>query len=470
MNDNSYLLLITNGDLKPLRGQFKKMDAIYTGIGYAFPEQQESLLRQLVSSLPGSRILRYPLGERQTFESFRQSHKVSFFRDKIHEVEKQILIAQAVHHLDEFTENAIHCANLDGQQKSTLLELVEEKEKLKEMMEWAEGMEKALSADPGRSNAIQFINERPVNFLTTDAEEMPRLVNYIDGGRGKPLIRKGIVGQLVGAGGVGKTHALAQLAISVATGTNWLEIYPIEKAGYVFMGLGENADEDIHRLLRKIIKSIHTSPHSATASEATFFSKDPLIEAAKRLAVMSFTGMDSAFIHQNQPTAFFETFLQKLKEKEPEEGWSLIILDPISRFLGSDAETDNAAATRFISLLERLTLEIKGRPTVLFGHHMNKTGGNSNNTDQGAARGSSAITDGVRWQANLEKAKKDAADHEEQYELNKIIMRSVKSNFTAILPAQLLEKDENGCLRASQEKYGKVIATSQDQKRRIREK
>ena len=46
---------------------------------------------------------------------------------------------------------------------------------------------------------------------------------------------------LVGAGGAGKTHALAQLAISIATGTNWLGKFPIEQPGFVFMGLGENA-------------------------------------------------------------------------------------------------------------------------------------------------------------------------------------------------------------------------------------
>ena len=259
---------------------------------------------------------------------------------------------------------------------------------------------------------------------------MPKLVNFIDGANPKPFIRKGIVAQIVGAGGVGKTHVLAQLALSITTGANWLGIYPIEKAGHVFIGLGENKDDDIHRLMRKIVKGYEKNNH-----ETTLFAPNPLQEASKRLFVMSFTAMNGTFIRDGQPTPFFEAFFQELKDKEPKEGWACIILDPISRFMGADAENDNAAATQFIALLERLTLELKGQPTVIFGHHMNKSGVSSTNTDQGAARGSSAITDGVRWQANLEKVKKTSnPEGEDQYELNQISMRPVKSNFTCSAP------------------------------------
>jgi hypothetical protein len=183
--------------------------------------------------------------------------------------------------------------------------------------------------------------------------------------------------------------------------------------------------------------------------DENFFDQDPLRAAGDRLVAKSFTGMDASFIHQGQPTGFYNKLLISLKAKEPAEGWSCIILDPISRFLGADAETDNAAATQFIALLERLSLELRGNPTVIFGHHMNKSGVSGVGTDQSAARGSSALTDGVRWQANLEKVKKQSGQEgEEQYELNQISMRPVKSNFTVMLPSQRLQKDELGCLSA----------------------
>jgi RecA-family ATPase len=135
--------------------------------------------------------------------------------------------------------------------------------------------------------------------------------------------------------------------------------------------------------------------------------------------------------------------------QEPEEGWSCIIFDPISRFLGAEAETDNASATQFIALLENLILVLKGRPTIILGHHMNKSGVSGTNTDQAAARGSSALTDAVRFQINLEKKLASVSGNkstEKTYEKDKIWMRYVKTNFTAPIPDQTLKKDPYGVL------------------------
>lgn len=442
MTHNHYCLLIAKGNLKPLREKFYEQGGFYNGIGYAFPAKNEEFLQQILSALPEAKILKLPIGIGQTFDSMRQSHKAAFFWEKFHEINMKIL---GFNFSGEFSEEGIKSSNISEATKKTLLDLLQERESLKKAAEWAEGIEKALSMPKPISRGVQFLSEKEVNFLLADASETPRLINYLDGGHPKPYIRKGIVGMLVGAGGAGKTHALAQLAISIATGTNWLGKFPIEQPGFVFMGLGENAEEDIHRLLRKIVKGLSKQDHGHT-----FFEKDPFLEASKRLAAMSVTGSDATFIHQGSPTAFFETLLSQLKAKQPDEGWSCIILDPISRFLGADAETDNASATRFISLLERITMELKGNPTVLFGHHMNKSGIGSKNTDQAAARGSSALTDGVRWQANLERVKKEE-DVDSPSDLNQVVLRTVKSNFTVILPEQRLQKDETGCLRAIEE-------------------
>lgn len=386
--------------------------------------------------------------KQRTFNSLRQTFKVAYFRERLIEIERQIFSVKEIANLDELTEKAIQQEPIAEKTKTLLLELLYEKERLEKAIDWAEGIEKALIAPS--SLDIQFIGERKINFLLESAEEIPRLINYVEDDRQKPLIRKGIVGMLVGAGGVGKTHALAQLALSLTTGVAWLDKYPIEHLGYVFLGLGENSESDIHRLLRKIVNSF-------SQKEESFFNKNLLREASARLAVSSFTGTDSTFIQHEKPTLFYENFLQALKTKEPDEGWSCIILDPISRFLGADAETDNAAATRFISLLERISLELKGHPTILFGHHMNKSGISSRNTDQGAARGSSAITDGVRWQANLERTQSEIDNEDSLSEGNTVVFRCVKSNFTKILPPQKLYKDETGCLHAVN---GNILASS----------
>ena len=124
----------------------------------------------------------------------------------------------------------------------------------------------------------------------------------------------------------------------------------------------------------------------------------------------------------------------------------LLSLDPISRFLGAEAETDNAAATAFIALMEQLTMELPGKPTILFCHHMSKSAISGNASSQGASRGSSALTDGTRLQINLRKLTDDEfnklSDEEKTMELS--IMTMSKSNFTRILKDTFLEKEGDG--------------------------
>ncbi|QZA59460.1 AAA family ATPase [Candidatus Rhabdochlamydia porcellionis] len=437
---NSYLILLPHGrNLRPLQDKFYEIGGFYNGIGYVFPPQKEQILKQILKHLPDIKIRKVDLEKDHTFDSIRQMHNASYFRDKLFALDNKISSITRIYQLDELSEASIESLQLSLEQKTLFLELIQEREKLKKALEWAEAMEKTLSSQKSVSFQMKFISEQPVNFLLEEAPKMPRLINYIEDSYTKAFIRKGIVGMLVGSGGVGKTHALAQLAISITTGIPWLGKYPVEKTGCVFMGMGENSEEDIHRMLRKIVKKLFRE-------QTSFFDKNPLLEASKRLAVASFNGADSSFIYKGKPTQSYELLLQELKEKEPKEGWSCIILDPISRFLGADAEIDNASATRFIALLEKITLELEGHPTVLFGHHMSKNAQAARNTDQGAARGSSAITDGVRWQANLEKIRKTLNSEEEEYELDQIILRSVKSNFTAILPSLRLKKDKDGIL------------------------
>lgn len=437
MSAEQYLVVLSRQgkSFKPLKEKFYELGGFYNDIGYAFPIKSERALRQILEPL-NVKIHTQMLAEGQTFDALRQAHTATRFKEQLAKKEIELLQLKAHLELDEITEDAIQSSHLSDYKKQEALALIQECEDLKKASQWAEGMEKAISITPKERFSIKFINERPKNFLLEDALEMPRLINVVDNGIQRPFIRKGIVGMVVGAGGVGKTHFLTQLGLSIAVGTPFLNRYPIEKPGCVFIGLGENSDEDVHRLLRKTFRRMFHID-----SQMTFEQEQNLEQISRRISVSSFTGMQASFIHQGNPTALFELFLKELKAREPEEGWACIILDPISRFLGSDAETDNSAATQFIALLERMTLDLRGKPTVLFGHHMNKTGVSGTNTDQSSARGSSAITDGVRVQINLEKIIKDG-----KYDRDKINMKMVKSNFTAILPDQILIKDAAGCL------------------------
>lgn len=285
---------------------------------------------------------------------------------------------------------------------------------------------------------IKFISQFDKNFLFIEPSKKPMLLEYANE-KTIPtgFLPKGIVAMIAGAGGVGKTHLLAQLAISVSTGTSFLGTFtPTEhsgerKKGNVFFGLGENQYDDIHRILYKASKRLREH-------EPDILKEDTLTEASKRIAPFSFCGQQASFLEDKKPSSYFRHLKMRLTELAPKEGWALIILDPVSRLMGADAETDNAAATQFIALLEELTIELPGNPTVLFAHHVSKSAINESKSNQTAARGSSALTDGVRWQANLFKNEKE-----------ELTLKVTKSNFTAILEPITIRKNYDGYLERS---------------------
>ncbi len=459
MGDKEYLVLMGKGNLYPLKEKFKALGGFYTTFCWAFPSSSETALSEIIKHLPNIEINRLPLPIGVNLESYKQSFSSLFFRKKLKQVENEISQMKDAQLLPlGLSEDSIGSLSLDETVKEELLTKFQEKEELAASIQFAEGMAKALSVLSETIN-IKFLGENETNFLLAEAPPIPRLVDYTEGNEQKILIRKGITVMFCGAGGVGKTHSLTQLALCITSGAPWFGVYPIYHSGYVFLGLGENSIDDIHHLLKKTWDGINRN-------NPTFSDKDPVEAVSRRLAVCSFMGFDASFVYGGKQTRFYESFLQELIRKEPEDGWSCIILDPIARFLGADAETDNAAATNFISLLERIILDLKGKPTIIFGHHMNKSGVSGSNTDQAAARGSSALTDGSRQQFNLEKVKKSDVNLDceeiEIYEPNVVNLRMVKSNFTSILPVQKLEKDEFGCLQAAEDKKEpKIISKSE---------
>jgi hypothetical protein len=435
MADTEYVIVL-GGNFRPLRERFHELGGYYNGLGYVFPKEKEEILRTMVSHIPGS-VLVKPSLDGKSFEAMREDSTVSFLRTRLYGVERQLwpFCAERSLPLEELSREEIESSELLEPNKSELLALIDERQKIKSGIDWHEGIEKALSQCPSRDFQLKFLDEyNNVHYLLDDAPEMSSLVNRLNEHKKTvSLIPRGILGMIVSAGGVGKTHILTQLGLVVATGGKWLGEFDVERPGNVFLGLGENSEEDIHRLLRKTSKSL-------------CLSVEECIGAGRRLSVMSFLGTPSSFIHKNRPTDLFQSLLESLKTKEPSDGWSLIILDPISRFAGAFAETDNASATELIALLERLSLGLRGRPTVLFGHHMNKTGIGNLSTDQGASRGSSALTDGVRLQINLDRGER------RENEPETVTLRVVKSNFTAIPLPMTLIKDSVGCLRKRPEK------------------
>lgn len=270
---------------------------------------------------------------------------------------------------------------------------------------------------------IQRLADRGVD-LAKPPPAAPVLLTY---DRGASFMRSGIVASLVAPGGTGKTFALVQLAVALASGTRWLDRYHPTRKGPVFLGLAEEDDDEVQRRLCDATRGL--DPYTRA-------------EVERNLAAHGFTGHDVAFLRRAPDKSigaseWFETLKAELAARGP---WRAIILDPWSRWGGVDAETDAHAATSGVRLLEALT-RLEGSPAVIVAHHTRKVAkGSTGPTDASDARGSSAFVDGGRFTMNLSRGNADL-----------LSLRVTKTNGTIPGPELFLARGVGGILRPATE-------------------
>lgn len=258
-----------------------------------------------------------------------------------------------------------------------------------------------------------------------DVPPPPRPMLLTRGGKG--VMPVGVAGFLVAPGARGKSMALAQLAVSVATGRPWLGAFEVARTGRVLLMLAEEEMEEIRRRIFWITRALNLSP-------------DEMQLVAERVVPVGLSGDLVALVTEDLRgnllrTDVFDAIAAEVNAHE----YVLVCLDPLSRFAPT-AESENALATGAIQCLESFA-KSPGRPAVLMAHHTNKASRqNGNASDAANIRGVTALTDGVRWQANL--GGKNESDLE---------IKVVKSNYTPAdddLRTALLTREENGVLRA----------------------
>lgn len=257
--------------------------------------------------------------------------------------------------------------------------------------QWAVEAEQVSKQGPGPENASDGIFESPdLEALRLDAEIQPQkyLIETMHTAYSEPagVMPAGRVGMLAAEGGAGKTWAAIQLAVSMGSGHPWLDSYNTCSVGDTFLGLGEEERQAAERRFQ-------------LACRGHGMSNDGYQRTRRRVDMQALAGRRLNLIGSDGPTDIWARMVDRLDKSK--RHWSLIVLDPLSRWGGRDVERDESTATDFIAFLEQMT-ELRGNPTVLVLHHTNKASRGGVRTTAGAARGTSALTDGVRWQANIE--------------------------------------------------------------------
>jgi hypothetical protein len=282
----------------------------------------------------------------------------------------------------------------------------------------------------------------------------------------RPIFLRGKVGLFAAAGGTGKSSAFGQLAISLATGLTWFGPGGWAPVGTmrVLLLAGEDDEEELSRRLFFSAKDIGAVSDEALELVARNVVAIPL--AGRGCALT----MDDSFSNTTllPETAFAVAVRDHVRDVAAQgRPYGIILIDPLSRFAGFDVEKDNAAATRWVQVVETLTAPECGQPAVMAAHHTKKRNGDDH---ESAAveliRGASALKDGVRWAAVLEQQKrsKDGPDL--------LTLRIVKANGVPpqLMPLVLCRDEANeGALRlatnaeiATNDKLLEVVKTKKE--------
>ncbi len=269
-------------------------------------------------------------------------------------------------------------------------------------------------------------------FLTTPPPKRRWLIN--------DTLVLGKVAAIVALGGSSKSQLLLQIGVGVATGIPVAEHWEIGESGGVLILFAEDDQDEIHHRFSRVLQHLKFAGKGKELSG---------IE--KRLFIFSTVGTGTLLTerttHGEVKATDITGEILALAAQIPD--LRLIVLDPASRFRGGD-ENKNEDATRFVEALEKLA-QTSGA-TVLIAHHSAKASYNAEGEpSQGASRGASALTDGLRWQMNLNRPSDKQAGQlgVSKESLSHYVAATVtKSNYSASSEPVLLERMDDGYLTA----------------------
>lgn len=252
-----------------------------------------------------------------------------------------------------------------------------------------------------------------------------------------PCFLIGTVGQIVAAGGVGKSYFALQNAISVAIGCDvfgfWAEKgvpFKMKKGRAIYIS-AEDGKEIVQKRFQDACSGFtRTQRRNVTKNlELVFPSNFSIVRKTKGALAAS---------------DWIEDVYASLAKK-PEKP-RLIIIDTLNRSLG-DANENNASSMAAIQEVLKGVAETF-RCCVMLLHHTVKSSGDTESAlRQDAARGSGAGTDNCRWQANMVlEAPSEQRDPNCNQPLDRISYVISKANYGSKPGVAVLVRQENGVL------------------------
>lgn len=232
------------------------------------------------------------------------------------------------------------------------------------------------------------MNWQPIN-IGTAFREPPSPIDFV-----LPGLPVQCLGALVAPGGIGKSSLMTQICVEMALGLPLLGgVHPAKSPAKAVLLL---AEEDA----RLCYSRLH-SLRSLIETERDKIDLDRLAMLEANLAIFPLAGNDVSVLTSRSGSRVADQIMRLA------EGSRLLVVDPLRRFYSGD-ENDSGTLTTVVQTFERICRE--ARTTVVMTQHTTKSAVLDGRADQQqAARGSSALTDGVRWQANLVPAPLDSA-------------------------------------------------------------
>ncbi len=256
-----------------------------------------------------------------------------------------------------------------------------------------------------------------------------------------PGLYVGSVGNLNAPGGTGKSFFALELCTAMAAGLPPAGgvFAPSGEPAKAFMLAGEETSPLVSQRLHAVVDSLTGSGQAELYGSTNRAELEALLQ--KNLVICPFAGESARLLNEDGSDTELMAELKKVCV-----GARLIVLDPLRRLHDGD-ENDSGAMTRVVCRLESLAMATGA--AVIAVHHSSRAADlNGYGGSQHASRGSTALPDGVRWQANLVGMSEKEAEVLQVKDDRRLYLRLVlsKSNYAPPSPAIWMRRQKGGVL------------------------